>query len=138
MLSELDWSELVRKNIIIIKQRLLSFKLKMVSCVSLGCYNVTCSPIYILRIQQWSRYFYCSAFSKTWLLPELWQVLSCKSLAVFLHFLLEEKGSWGPFYQLQQVLAKGRHLLQILLKALYCVKLMRDESTNKKGKLDEV
>ena len=38
--------------------------------------------------------------------------------AVFLHFPLEEKGCWGPFYQLRQVLAKGRHLLQILLKAL--------------------
>ena len=54
-----------------------------------------------------------SAFSKTWLLPELRRVLSCESPAVFLHFPLEEKGS-----QLQQALAKGRHLLQILLKAL--------------------
>ena len=59
-----------------------------------------------------------SAFSKTWLLPELQHVLSCKSPAVFLHTPLEEKGPWVPFYHLRQVLAKGRHLLQILLKAL--------------------
>ena len=59
-----------------------------------------------------------SAFSKTRLPPELQPVLSCESLAVFLHFPLEEKGPWGPFYQLRWVLAKGRHLLQILLKAL--------------------
>ena len=52
-----------------------------------------------------------SAFNKTRLPPELRQVLSCKSPAVFLHFLLEEKGPWGPFYQLRRVLAKGRHLL---------------------------
>ena len=45
-------------------------------------------------------------------------VLSCESLAVFLHFPLEEKGPWGPFNQLRQVLAKARHLFQILLKAL--------------------
>ena len=32
-----------------------------------------------------------SAFSKTWLPPELRRVLFCKSLAVFLHFSLEEK-----------------------------------------------
>ena len=31
----------------------------------------------------------------------------------------EEKGPWGPFYQLWQMLAKGSHLLQILLKALW-------------------
>ena len=55
---------------------------------------------------------------KTRLPPELRRVLSCKSPAVFLHFPLEEKGPWGPFYRLWQVLAKGRHLLQILLKAL--------------------
>ena len=36
----------------------------------------------------------------------------------FLKFPLEEKGPWGLFYQLRRVLAKGRHLLQILLKAL--------------------
>ena len=59
-----------------------------------------------------------SAFNKTRLPPELRRVLSCKSPAVFMHFLLEEKGPWGPFYQLRQVLAKRRHLLQILLKAL--------------------
>ena len=41
-----------------------------------------------------------SVFSKTWLPPELQQVLSCESPAVFLHFPLEEKGSQGPFYQL--------------------------------------
>ena len=37
--------------------------------------------------------------------------------AVFLHVPLREKGPWGPFHQLRQVLAKGRHLpvLQILL-----------------------
>ena len=50
-----------------------------------------------------------SAFSKTWLLPELQQVLSYESLAVFLHTPVDEKGPWGPFYQLRQVLAKGRH-----------------------------
>ena len=55
---------------------------------------------------------------KIWLSPELWRVLSYKLPAVLLHFPLKEKGPWGPFYQLQQVLAKGRHLLQILLKAL--------------------
>ena len=38
------------------------------------------------------------------------QVVSCELLGVFLHFPLEEKISWGPFYQLGQVLAKGRHL----------------------------
>ena len=59
-----------------------------------------------------------SAFNKTRLPPELRRVLSCKSPAIFLHFLLEEKGPWGPFYQLRRVLAKERHLLQILLKAL--------------------
>ena len=59
-----------------------------------------------------------SAFSKTWLPPELRRILSCKLPAVFLHFPLEEKGPWGPFYQLRRVLAKGRHLLQILLKAV--------------------
>ena len=37
-----------------------------------------------------------SAFSKARLLPELWRVLSCESLAVFLHFPLEEKEPWGP------------------------------------------
>ena len=63
-------------------------------------------------------YICFSAFSKTRLPPELRQVLSCESPAVFLHFPLEEKGPWGPFYQLWRVLAKGRHLLQILLKAL--------------------
>ena len=36
----------------------------------------------------------------------------------FLQFPLEEKGPWGLFYQLRRVLAKGRQLLQILLKAL--------------------
>ena len=60
-----------------------------------------------------------SAFSKTRLPPELWQALSCESPAVFLHTPVKEKGPWGPFYQLQLVLAKGRHLLQILLKALH-------------------
>ena len=59
-----------------------------------------------------------SAFSKTRLPPELRRVLSCESPAVFLHFPLEEKGPWGPFYQLRQVLAKGRRVLQISLKAL--------------------
>ena len=61
-----------------------------------------------------------SAFSKTWLLPEgtLWRILSCESPPVFLHFPLEEKGPWRPFYELWWVLAKGRHLLQILLKAM--------------------
>ena len=48
----------------------------------------------------------CSAFSKTRLLLELWRVLSCELQAVFLHFPLEEKGFWGLFYQLRQVLAK--------------------------------
>ena len=56
-------------------------------------------------------------FSKTRLLPELRRILSCESPAVFLHTPLEEKGSWGLFYQLRQMLKKGRHLLQILLKA---------------------
>ena len=61
---------------------------------------------------------YPSAFSKIQLLSELWRVLSCESPPVFLHFPLEEKGPWGPFYELWRVLAKRRHLLQILLKAL--------------------
>ena len=64
-----------------------------------------------------------SAFRKTWLPPELQRVLSCESPAVFLHFPLEEKGPWGTFYQLWRVIAKGRCLLQILLKALYLYKL---------------
>ena len=60
-----------------------------------------------------------SAFSKAWLPPELRQVLSCESPAVFLHFPIEEKGPWGPFFQLRWVLTKGRHLLEILLNALH-------------------
>ena len=60
----------------------------------------------------------CSAFNKTQLPPELRRVLSCESPAVFLHNPLKEKGPWDPFSQLRWVLAKGRHLLQILLKAL--------------------
>ena len=60
----------------------------------------------------------CSGFSKTRLPPELRWALSCELPAVFLHFPLEKKGLWGPYYQLRQVLAKGEHLLQILLKAL--------------------
>ena len=67
--------------------------------------------------------WHVSAFIKTRLLPELRRVLSCKLPAVFLHFPLEEKGPWGPFYQLRQVLAKGRHLLQILLKTLHVLYL---------------
>ena len=51
-------------------------------------------------------YLESSTFSKTWLPPELQQVPSCESPAVFLHFPLEEKGFWGLFYQLRQVLAK--------------------------------
>ena len=74
-----------------------------------------------------SKRYTSSAFSKTRLPPELRQELSCELPAVFLHFPLEEKGPWGPFYQLRQVLAKGRHLLQILLKALY----KRSESSQK-------
>ena len=75
----------------------------------------------------------CSAFNKTRLPPELRRVLSCKSTAVFLHFPPQKKGPWGPFYHLRQVLAKGRHLLQILLKALnnltkLCRKLHEYES----------
>ena len=49
-----------------------------------------------------------SAFSRTRVLPELRWVLSCESPAVFLHTPLQEKEPWGPFYQLQRVLAKGR------------------------------
>ena len=63
-------------------------------------------------------YSCASAFSKTCFAPELRWILSCKSLAVFLHFPQDEKEPWGSFYQLQQVLAKGRNLLQILLKSL--------------------
>ena len=59
-----------------------------------------------------------SAFSKTQLVPELWRVLSYELPAVFLHTPLEEKGPWGPLYQLWRVLGKGRHLVQMLLKAL--------------------
>ena len=40
-----------------------------------------------------------SAFSKTRAPPKLWWVPSCKSPAVFLHFLLMEKGPRGPFYR---------------------------------------
>ena len=68
---------------------------------------------------------YCSAFSKTRLPSELQRVLTCESPAVFLHTPLKEKGPWGPFYQLWQVLAKGRHLLQILLKALLLARLLQ-------------
>ena len=46
--------------------------------------------------------------------------------AVFLHFPLEEKGPWGPFYQLRRVLPKGR---QILLKALNAEKNLCQEQT---------
>ena len=74
--------------------------------------------IAIFGSRAWIHDLLCSAFSKTRLLPELRRVLSCKSPAEFLHFPLEEKRPWGPFYPLWQVLAKGRHLLQILLKAL--------------------
>ena len=71
-------------------------------------------------IQTWLHTrLYFSTFSKNRLLPELRQVLSWESPAVCLHFPLEEKGPSGLFHQLWQVLAKGRHLLQILLKALY-------------------
>ena len=42
-------------------------------------------------------------------------------IAGFLQFPLEEKGPWGLFHQLRWALAKGRHLLQILLKALWCM-----------------
>ena len=68
-----------------------------------------------VKICKYSSY---SAFSKTQPPLELWLVLSCESPAVFLHTPLEEKGPWEPYYQFQLVLAKGRHLLQILLKAL--------------------
>ena len=72
-------------------------------------------------IYQYQSYYMCSAFSKTRILLELRQVLSCKSLGhVFLHTPLEEKGPNGAtFISSSRVLAKGRHLLQILLKALY-------------------
>ena len=40
-------------------------------------------------------YLESSTFSKTWLPPELQQVPSCESPAVFLHFPLEEK-ALGP------------------------------------------
>ena len=69
-----------------------------------------------------------SAFSKTRLLPELRRVLSYESQAVFLHFPLEEKGPFGLFYQLRWVLAKGRHLLQILLKALQILHFKTDQT----------
>ena len=39
----------------------------------------------------WNRFHISSAFSKTRLLPELRWILSCKSPAAFLHFLLEER-----------------------------------------------
>ena len=72
-------------------------------------------------IYQYQSYYMCSAFSKTRILLELRQVLSCESLGhVFLHTPLEEKGPNGAtFISSSRVLAKGRHLLQILLKALY-------------------
>ena len=38
-------------------------------------------------------------------------------------FSTRGKGALGPLYQLRQVLAKGRHLLQFLLKALSTVQL---------------
>ena len=71
-----------------------------------------------------------SAFSKTQLLLELQRVLSWELLAVFLHTLLEEKESWDPFYQLRQVLAKGRHQLQILLNASCTSPFERNPSTS--------
>ena len=33
-------------------------------------------------------------------------------------YIFQVKGPWGSFYQFRRVLAKGRHLHQILLKAL--------------------
>ena len=65
----------------------------------------------------------CSAFSKTRLPLELWRVLSYESPAVqcIPAYPTSGKGALGPLYQLRPVLAKGRHFLQILLKALTCI-----------------
>ena len=65
----------------------------------------------------------CSAFSKTRLPLELWQVLSYESPAVqcIPAYPTSGKGALGPLYQLWPVLAKGRHFLQILLKAVTCI-----------------
>ena len=81
-----------------------------------------------LRFQFWlnSQDLY-SAFRETWLLLELRRVLSCELRAVFLHFPLEQKGPWGPFHQLRQGLAKGRNLLQILLRALHLAQVINLE-----------
>ena len=93
---------------------------------------IFCSPTVTfsseLRFQFWlnSQDLY-SAFRETWLLLELRRVLSCELRAVFLHFPLEEKGPWGPFHQLRQVLAKGRNLLQILLRALHLAQVINLE-----------
>ena len=78
-----------------------------------------CCQVWRTLPQYFWRYSWFSAFNMTRLLPELRQVLSCEWPAVFLHTPLEEKEPWGPFYQLWRVIAKGRHLLQILLKALW-------------------
>ena len=77
------------------------------------CLNKVCLGVVKIKLK-----VKFSAFSKTRLPPELRRVLSWESPAVFLHFPLKEKGLWGPFYQRWQVPTKGRHLLQILLKAL--------------------
>ena len=77
--------------------------------ISENCFDI------ISKFNVWNTQFQnfrclCSVFSKTRLRPELRRVLSYKLPVVSLHFPLEEKGPWDPFYQLQQVLSKGRHL----------------------------
>ena len=81
--------------------------------------------LFVLRNKETNRnvndviYAY-SAFSTIRLLPELRQVL-LQIAGCIPAFSTKGKGALGPcgpFYQLQYVLAKGRHLLQILLKAL--------------------
>ena len=108
--------------------------IKMNACMLSCCYFVPYSTEVSRSITSWiktifevnlknlrDQVYILSAFSKTWHPPELRRVLSCELPAVFLQFPLEEKGPWGLFHQFRRVLAKGRHLLQILLKALYTV-----------------
>ena len=50
----------------------------------------------LVRSKYHGYYMRCSAFSKTWLPPELRRVLSCKSPAVFPTISTRGKGALGP------------------------------------------
>ena len=73
-------------------------------------------------IYQYQSYYMCSAFGKTRILLELRRVLSCESLGhVFLHTPIEEKGPWGPFYQLREGASKRETSTSNLSESTVCV-----------------